>query len=368
MTSYERQQQMTIPITKVYMDIEDEILMNIARKLKRDKSLLTDEGIQSWQSLKLGEIDSLTKENRKLIAKKAGITKKEVDKLLREAGYGALKRDEKELQKAAEKGKIAKAPPIEESDNIARVLASYQNQALDTFNLVNTTLLDQSEQAFLDIVNSTTGKVMAGITTPHKALRETASKWADYGVPALVDKGGKRWSTEAYVNMVMRSTSNNVANEMQDARMDDYGIDLIEISSHIGARPKCAPYQGKVFSRSGNSNKFPPFSTTSYGSPDGLFGVNCGHNKYPYVDGISKKTYEPYDKEENKRVYKESQKQRYLERRTRKAKREQNMLKAMGDEKGAEEARLKVRERQAATREFIDRTGRTRRYKREQIV
>ncbi|MEB2280190.1 phage minor capsid protein [Lysinibacillus xylanilyticus] len=43
---------------------------------------------------------------------------------------------------------------------------------------------------------------------------------------------------EGYINMVIRSTTNNVTNGMQLERFKEHGIDLIEVSSHIDARPK----------------------------------------------------------------------------------------------------------------------------------
>src|SRR5690606_14422276 len=136
---------------------------------------------------------------------------------------------------------------------------------------------------------------------------------AEEGIPALYDRAGRRRTVEGYTGTVMRSTVNNVVNDMQDRRMEEWGIDLVEVSSHDGARPKCAPYQGLIYSLNPNHPKYPYIGDTSMGEPDGLFGINCGHTKYPYVEGISLKRFEPYPKEQNDRVYEESQEQRALE-------------------------------------------------------
>ena len=47
--------------------------------------------------------------------------------------------------------------------------------------------------------------------------------------------------------MAMRNTAKNTADEVQNARIQDAGCNLIQIDSHSGARPKCAKDQGKVF-------------------------------------------------------------------------------------------------------------------------
>src|SRR5690606_668684 len=109
------------------------------------------------------------------------------------------------------------------------------------------------------------------------------------------------------------------------------GNDLVEVSAHDGARPLCEPYQGRIFSLSGNHPDYPALADTSMGDPAGLFGVNCGHVKYPYIEGISRQRYKPRDPEVNDRQYENSQKQRYLERQIRYAKREQMMLEEIGD-------------------------------------
>lgn len=360
-------QQLSLPTLEIFLEIEEEILINAAKKLRKDKTLLNGD-IRTWQANKLSELGALTDENIEILAKHSSLALDEVRQLVEEAGYTAVENVEQDLKEGAKRGILKPAKAIEDSSALINVLRAYEDDAKDWINLVNTTMLNQSGRQYLDVVNTTTAKVLTGTITPEKALRQAAAKWADEGVPALIDKGGARWSTEGYINMVTRSTAANVANSMQDARMDEYDADLIEISSHAGARPLCEPYQGRIFSRTGRTKGYPSLGSTSYGEAAGLFGINCGHYRYPYIAGITKQRYEPYDKAENDAVYKESQKQRYLERQIRKGKREVNMMEAMNDKEGLEQAKQKVLSRQASMREFIKDSGRTRRSDREQLA
>lgn len=167
--------------------------------------------------------------------------------------------------------------------------------------------------------------------------------------------------------MDIRTTVHNTANAAQDACCEKYGIDLIQISSHMGARPKCALDQGKLFSTSnrsgvahdgdGNPITFYPWSSSSYGEPDGILGINCHHHKYPFVDGVNFQRYFPYDKDENEERYKEFQKQRAMERRVRETSRQADMLEAAGDTEGAKEARRKLRDQRKAYREYSNEHG-----------
>jgi tRNA uridine 5-carbamoylmethylation protein Kti12 len=94
--------------------------------------------------------------------------------------------------------------------------------------------------------------------------------------------------------------------------------------------------------------------------------INCGHYPIPVIPGVSiphgADAIQP--EEENDRLYAESQEQRELERKIRAAKRTVTMA---GDT-ATKEDKEAVKEAQAEMREFITRTGRTRRYDREQIV
>lgn len=363
----ERLQQLSQPVIDIYLEMQEKMLLAIVKRLKENEGLLIDD-VLAWQIETLNQLGGLTQDVIRLIAEVAGVGVRDMVNLLREAGVEALGPNESLLEAVKRKGaNLNQPPPIREDPTIENILKSYERQARDVFNLVNATLLSQTQQAYRDIINRTTAEVLAGIKTPRQALRETVREWAHRGIPALIDRSGRRWGVEGYISMITRTMSNRVTNDMQDARMDEWGVDLIEVSSHMGARPLCAPYQGRIFSRSGNHPKYPAFSETSYGKPAGLFGINCGHVKYPYIEGVTIKRYEPYDEAENAQAYKESQKQRAIERAIRNAKTEAKLFEEMGDEAGLAEARARVRRQQARMREFIETTGRTRRRDREQI-
>lgn len=115
----------------------------------------------------------------------------------------------------------------------------------------------------------------------------------------------------------------------------------------------------------GNTIHVYAMSETSYGQPAGLFGINCGHFSSPFFPGFSKIRGEPEPESVNERQYVDSQKQRYLERRIRRAKLDVAIAKATQDDEAVKDANRTLRARQAAMRDFISDTGRTRRYDRE---
>lgn len=363
-----RREELAQEMADIYALIEDQILLNIAKRIKKHRSLFTEEGYEAWQMIMLAELDQLTADQIKLISSYSDIVVEEVTRMLSEAGYVSADSLTDDVMAAYEQGAPIYNPSKVPDDVIGNVVAAYRAQALDKFNFINTTMIGTSADTYKEILNRSTALVLAGTTSITEAQRVAIKEAAASGVAGLIDKAGRRWTPEAYVNTVMRSTIGNTARAAQDAGMDHHGIPLIEVSQHMGARPKCAPYQGKIFSREGYVHPtYPSITETSYGEPAGLFGINCGHVSYPYIEGYTIHRDQPIETEANDEAYKLSQQQRAIERGIRAAKREEAMLRVAGDPEGAAEAKAKVKALQKTMRGFIEETGRTRRRNREQI-
>lgn len=352
-------------VEELYQKIEMEMLINIGKTIGNGEDV-TPDGYTNWRLEKLSQLGTLREEQLKVLAKYAGMTVKEMKKYIRDKGLAEVELFDKRNESLV-KETVGYLPP---TNTVYERLLALEKQATDVMNMVNTNMISHSEQMYVDIVTRASAEALTGNLTLQQAVTKAAREWAEIGVPCLTDKAGKKWSTESYINMVVRNTNKNVAVEMQEARMDEYDFDLLEISSHAGCRPSHLEYQGKVFSRSGKSKRYPALSSTTYGEIDGVItGINCAHLGYVYVEGKSTKRYEPYDKKESVEQYNQSQKQRTLERNIRKAKKERAMLDAMEvDPKEIERADKLIRQRQAKMREFIKETGRTRRRNREQVA
>lgn len=381
------------PLSGLYADIEDDLLLSIAKRFAKNMEI-TD--TSKWELKMLAQMGALQKDAVHIIARKAGIAPQMLVIALQSAANDTIIQLEPGFRQLVEDG-YAKASRIPPAKSAAQAAGAFAKQAKDSLNMVNTvmgynvkpawtTLIkgvagylreNAEKQPMLDRLNKHTGAAIIGAETRQQAVRKCIQEMLDRGIPAFVDKAGREWSPEAYVNMDIRTTVTNTAHAAQDARMEAYGLDLFAVSSHSGARPKCAKDQGKIFSRSnqagtvedlrGNKIRFYPQSSSSIGDPDGLFGINCGHFKTPFMPGVSIQRYFPAeDHAENGRKYRESQKQRALERDVRAAKRECAVYDALGDKEAFSKASLKLKERQNKLASFTQSTGRTRRSDREQ--
>lgn len=349
--------------------MEDDLLENIAEYLSEGAA---DIPTAQWKIQQLASLGKLDKANIRTIAEYSGIAADMEEIAMTRAALSAVRGMDEGFGKLVTDGIIdGTSVPMEET--AFQAAAMFSRQAKDRLNKVNTVMRYfakttaaaavnrtaelANKQQYLDTLNKAAGKVIMGAESRQTAVRQCIKEMSARGIPAFVDAAGRQWSPEAYINMDVRTTCSNTAHEAQFTRMNDYDIDLLETSSHPGARPKCALDQGKIFSKSGKSKKYPAWSTSSYGEPDGILGINCGHQIYPYIEGVSVQTYFPYDKEENDKLYKQKQEQRRLERDVRSAKREVSMLNAAGDKEGAKATKETVKQKTAKYNEYCEKAG-----------
>ena len=397
------------PVEAVYTDCVAQLIENICKHLGTGKNLTT----QQWEIRKLSELDALTNESIKIIQAHTGKSRAEIKRAIAEAMGIGVRDVESVLKGAVRAGAISGVGfTAEQSDALKNLLNSLVNQAEDRANLVNTVMLNSTRQRYVWAVQTTadeearlieklmrarnadeleqqlgkvqqalnvaTSSVEVGAESRVQALSRTVKQLAEEGITGYIDRGGHHWSPEAYMNMDIRTTVHNTYVQAQRERASEYGVDTFQITSHAGARPLCAPYQGKFYSWDGSSgilhdlygNEHPYESiyNTSYGEPAGIFGINCGHDPVTFVDGYNIPRYEPTtDPEQNAKEYAESQKQRQLERNVRQAKLEAIAQDAAGNKEAFKTAAEKVRQANADYKAYCKETGRTPRNDRLQV-
>lgn len=124
----------------------------------------------------------------------------------------------------------------------------------------------------------------------------------------MFDKAGRKQQYKTLFKRNIRDTIKDSTRDSCEQLAGELDTDVFQISSHPSPRDKCEPYEGKlVADKSGsvtdlNGNKINvmAWSETTEGEGDGLFGYNCRHIKYPFVNGISRVNPDQFKKFENK--------------------------------------------------------------------
>ena len=347
---------MSWAMAEVYGAATDRILLNLSKYFPYITEDSEARDAFTYQAKMLAKLGQVTRETVDIIMDTLGGADAALRETLEAAIMEALKDTEPALRKAAKRGLIQGAGmlPPEVVPSQMQAFTAYYRQSADKLNLVNTVMLESTQEAYRatvadvaqkiqrtqTILNTEAGNVVSGVSSWNDAMRQAVERMVENGITGFVDHGDHHWSPEAYAAMDIRTTAANAARSAVWERSEAYGVDLYKVSEHVGARPKCYPWQGKVIARSGphswttdfDGNMVEVFaqSETSYGEPDGLFGINCRHYPSTFIPGISSVSEEPVDEEENERVYQLTQQQRAMERKLRGYRLNEATLKAQG--------------------------------------
>ena len=384
-------EEMSWRMGEVYGAVVDRILINLARHFPYIAEGMTPGGSWDYQIRKLAELGQVTRETEAIILESMKGADAALADLLEETIRESIKKVEPDLRKAAEKGLLLGEGflPPETAPSMTQAFKAFYQQSADKLNLVNTVMLESTQQAYRatvadiavrmenaqGILNTATGEVVSGVSSLNQAVRDAVQKMVDNGITGYIDAGDHHWSPEAYVTMDIRTTLANTGRSAVWEQMEDYGDDLYVVSWHDGARPLCYPWQGKVISRSGwrgtvkdldgNDVQVYAEEDTTMNEPAGLFQINCGHYPIPFIPGFSKPRQPEQTEEQNAKEYEQSQQQRELERKYRYVKRDLMTAKARGDEEEITRQKLRVKNARTELNDFCEETGRARRSNRE---
>lgn len=212
----------------------------------------------------------------------------------------------------------------------------------------NVALVDQLERTWYNVTAEAITRAELGDSF-NDVMERAVRKLSDSGLETIDYRSGVKCSIDAATRRHVVTQANQARNSMLMDFCDEYGWDLVFTSAHYGARPDHAKWQGKVYSRSGGTSKYPALiPSTGYGTVTGLCGANCRHEMTPYIPGYSQlpdtgySSQEAYFGKTSDEYYEATQAQRRLERNVRKLKRRISLGESQGLDMTSDRARLGV--------------------------
>lgn len=343
---------------QLYAQAEADILADMARRISTYDYWIP---AVEHQAKMLEEAGMVREEILARLKTLTGRTDRELRQLMQEAGTAALKSDD-----AVYRRQGLHPPPVSASEDLQKILQAGYEKTSGTFRNLTLTTARTAAHQFEQALDRAYMQITLGGMDYNTAIRSTIKQLSAEGVGAIRYPTGRTDTIEVAVRRAVVTGVNQTALRLQDARADEMGADLVEVSAHAGARPSHAQWQGGIYSRSGKSRKYPDFvKTTGYGTGAGLGGWNCSHSFRPWFEGMSRtydkallKEYQAKDYEYNgvkMTEYEALQEQRRIERSIRRWKREQNALQAAGLD--SSEASAKIAEWNRRQKDFLEQTG-----------
>ena len=350
---------------QLWQQVEDDILQDIARRMKSLGELdpLTPTAI--WQAWRLAETRAVRSNTVATLARYTGKSRAEIKRLLETAGAQTLAADDAVYTAAG-----LDPPPVNQSPALLNLLNAGYRQTCGTWQNLTATTANTVTGAFEDRLSRAWGLISTGALDYSTAIRRTVDDLADT-MPYITYPSGHTDTLEVAARRAVLTGVNQTCAKLQLARMEEMDCEFVEVTAHEGARPTHAVWQGRVYHRGGavvqDGERYEDFETaTGYGTGPGLCGWNCRHNFYPFYPGISVRNYTderlaeldarniPYGGGLYTR-YEITQMQRALERKVRKYKRRYLAETAAGVDAGQSAAKLKAARQQLSA--FLAETG-----------
>ncbi|WP_280273381.1 phage minor capsid protein [Nocardia wallacei] len=346
-------------VAQIYADAEVQLLARVAASI--EKGIDTPQ----WVSVQLAEISRLSKEARGFLLALDPVVAQQIEQALIQAHATGV---------AAADGDIPGPPsttPVVSQEAVAALAAEATSAVVGTHSQILRSTVD----GYREVVTEAAGRVVTGVATRREATQAALDRFAAQGLTSFRDKAGRKWRIDTYAEMAVRTASLRAMKQGHTDRLLQRGYDLVVISSHTNPAPQCRPFEGKIVSLTGRtpagkteavspltgaSVTATVFASMSEAEARGLHHPNCKHTHTLWVPGAPRPKVEASDLQ----GYADEQKLRRLERQVREAKRQQAAAITPAAKKAAGR---KVRERQAAIRDHVARTGVPRRNAREQL-
>ncbi len=163
--------------------------------------------------------------------------------------------------------------------------------------------------------------IVSGAFDYNTVIRRVVTQLTNSGLRQIDYASGRANRVDVAARRAVMTGITQLTGHISDFNAEKLGTECYEVAWHAGARPTHQVWQGKVWS------KEQLVTVCGLGTVTGLEGVNCYHERYPFIPGISERNWsddwlEKKNREENTpkefrgkkyTVYEAKQKQRQME-------------------------------------------------------
>lgn len=373
-------------LAELYRALEDTLLDEICSRLKL-KDQLNEVTVQDIRAIRSHGID--LKDIEKAIRKTTGISEKKLQELLDDV----VERNQKYYTDLIDLAHITQPETLV---SIEDTWAIYEQTKQTLRNitrsmgfLVNAgrTMLPPAK-AYHWALDAATLKVESGAISYGQAIKDAVRELASGGLRVMDYESGHRDHVDVAARRAVMTGVSQLCGKYTEQAAEYLETPYYEVSAHAGARdvPGRSPWsshkdwQGKVYStRSGDI--YPNiYEVCGLGAVDGLEGANCRHRRFPWVEGVSERTYNDEQLEhiddglgctfEGKTytAYEATQEQRRVEREVRKLKREKAAYKAAGLREEEQAVNIRLRRLNAKYKAFSAAAGLPEQWERTKVL
>ena len=282
-------------LAELYRGLEDTLLMEICSRLKAADEL-NEVTVQDIRALRSHGID--LKSIEAAIRKTTGISEKKLNKLLDDV----VERNQKYYTEVIDLAHVTQPETLVDAATVDTI----RQQTHDTFRNLTASMgflvggmMLKPARAYQWALDNAEMQIQSGAVSYNQAIANAVRQLAESGIKTVEYESGHRDSIDVAVRRAVMTGVNQICAKYTEQSAQYLETPYFEVSAHAGARDKPGPspwsshkdWQGKVYStRSGDI--YPSiYEVCGLGYVDGLEGANCRHRRFPWVEGVSERTY-----------------------------------------------------------------------------
>jgi len=127
--------------------------------------------------------------------------------------------------------------------------------------------------------------IVSGAFDYNSVIRRVVSQLTNSGLRQIDYASGRANRVDVAARRAVMTGITQLTGYISNMNAEKLGTEYYEVAWHAGARPTHAVWQGKVWS------KKQLITVCGLGTVTGLEGVNCYHERYPFIPGISERNW-----------------------------------------------------------------------------
>ena len=284
----EYKDQVADKIAARYISLEERILQDIARRIKKTGVITST---ADWQINRLRILGYSSEDIEREIKKTLDASYPEMFEL-----YDKVIDWEYVRNKDVYEQINAEFIPYEENRQLQHITDAIIQKSLEDLENVTRSLgfyldyngrkvLTPLSQVYTNYLDNACFDIVTGAFDYGSVLRRVVTQLTNSGLRKIEYGSGYASRVEVAARRAVMTGVANLTGEIADYNAKKLGTEYFEVEWHAGARPTHAVWQGQVWT------KEQLYSVCGLGTVTGLLGANCYHTYYPFFPGISERNW-----------------------------------------------------------------------------